>query len=375
MAQRCALRLTVWLAGFVVLAALSASAQGALCLTAVTLTDFPASSPPATDSLYQDAVGIYLADNLRMASSERAHATGAVPLDSLPSRLILHAPPDVRPAPRAGAFSYPAVSGLSDQSKDSRAVPVGATELFSLGPTGSVQVMTGHPAGGMANWSHATETALSFVRPHVNVQMMMTLEMGGSGPTTSFEGSGMEPRALLAVDHQTRVDSLEIGTATPRFGTRLAPTPLDEPQTAIAADLDLGLLPTFLSQMGLGVSLVVSRGQNTGNLRVALVGITELPVDWAPRERPYEHPSGLTLNPFGETSFHQQPVFPGGIGQNRPIQTTTAPTTPPGEEGGGGGGKPGGPTPIEPVVPEPGTIAFLAGALPILLACRRRRKR
>ena len=130
--------------------------------------------------------------------------------------------------------------------------------------------------------------------------------------------------------------------------------------------LDLGVLPTFLSQMGLSISVVAARGRETGNTTVALVGTTELPVDWAPRERPYNHPQGLTVDSLvgvgggGEYGF-------GGAG------------------GGGGSGPPGtppnSPTPPTPVnpnpppVPEPATLALLGGALAVALARRKTRSK
>jgi len=265
-----------------------------------------------------------------------------------------------QPPVQLASLEFPDVSGLADLGSGGRDVPLRDTTFFSMGPGGFGGVMSGRPAGGIENWSHITRTAISYIRPSVNVQMMLALEVPGTAPVSDFEGPGLEPHAYLAIDRQTKVNSADIGANTPRFGRRAAPIPTDEPQTAVAAGLDLGLLPTFLSQMGVGVSVVASRGQETGNLRVALVGIAELPVDWAPRERPYQHPVGLAEQPLAAAVYEPYPS--GNIGYSR------GPS--PGNGGGGGGLTPIVPTPV----PEPATLAALAVASAITLAHRRRRR-
>lgn len=257
------------------------------------------------------------------------------------------------------SLQLPDITGLADLGSGGRDVPLGDTTYFAMGPGGFGGAMSGRPVGGIENWSHVTRTAISYIRPSVNVQMMFAFEVPGVAPVNDFEGAGMDPRAYLAIDRQTKVDSANIGTSTPRFGHRAMPIPPDEPQTAVAAGLDLGLLPTFLSQMGIGISVVASRGTETGNLRVALVGTAELPVDWAPRERPYQHPVGLAEQPLlAASTLWDYPS--GGIGDSRP---------PNGGNGGGGTT----PTPITPTpVPEPTMLAGLAAAAITLLLRRRR---
>jgi len=264
-------------------------------------------------------------------------------------------PPPVQPV----SFQFPEVTGLADLGSGGRDVPLGDTTFFAMGPGGFGGVMSGRPAGGIENWSHITRTAISYIRPSVNVQMMLAFEVPGTTPVNDFEGPGLEPHAYLAIDRQTKVDSADIGASTTRFGRRATPIPPDEPQTAVTAGLDLGLLPTFLAQMGVGVSVVASRGTETGDLRVALVGTAELPVDWAPRERPYQHPIGLAAEPIlAAAAVWEYPS--GNIGSSR-------------RPGGDGGGN-GGPTPITPrPVPEPSMLAGLAAASAIALLRRRRR--
>lgn len=280
----------------------------------------------------------------------------------LTTTVVAYNAPAVSHGPEApielASLQAPRVTGLADLGSGGRSVPLGDTTFFSMGPGGFGGVMTGRPAGGIENWSHINRTAISYIRPSVNVQMMLAVEVPGTEPAGRFEGPGLEPHAYLAIDRQTKVDSADIGASTPRFGRRPTPIPTDEPQTAVTAGLDLGLLPTFLSQMGVGISVVASRGRETGNLRVALVGTAELPVDWAPRERPYQHPVGLARDPILAASVETH--YPSG-----------------GVSGGGppGPGPGGGPTPIAPTpVPEPGTLAALAVASAITLAYRRRRR-
>jgi hypothetical protein len=210
----------------------------------------------------------------------------------------------------------------------------------------------------MGNWTDAGETSISYIRPHVNVEMMLSLEMPGGNRPADFEGPGFEPHAYLDIDHQTRVNSADIGASTSQFGGHPTSQPVDEPQTAVSVGLDLGLLPTFLAQMGMSLSVVVSHGQDTGDTRVALVGTTELPVDWIPREQPIQHPKGLGQLPL-EGSEIAQPGYLSGIGSGNP------PASPPGSPPL---------TPIFPVVPEPATLVLLACGAASILARRKARR-
>jgi hypothetical protein len=293
--------------------------------------------------------------------------TGAVMTESVsPSALLNHptaagrASPDSALASLPSSVVFPEVSGLAGAASDEGSIPWGNTASLSLGPGGFGRILTGRPAsGGMAYWTDANETALSYIRPHVNIEMMLTLELPGAGGSTDFEGAGMVPRAFLEVDHLAKVDSRNIGSGTEHFGGRQTSTPVDEPQSAVAVGLDLGILPTFLSQMGLSVSLVASRGQETGSTRLALVGTTELPIDWATRERPIQNPVGKPADELvsgpGSTGFPSG----GGSGSGGAPETTAPRTTPP--------------TPITPT-PEPATLGLLVAGLAGALAARRRRR-
>jgi len=270
--------------------------------------------------------------------------------------------PAAAPPAQLASFEYPQATGLGDIGSGGRDVPLGDARYFVSGPGGYGTVLTGRPPGGLDNWSHVTRTAISYIRPNVNIQMMLALDVPGATPAGDFEGPGFNPHALLAIERETRMHSADLGATTAEFGRPLRPLPPDEPQTALTVGLDLGVLPTFLSQMGMGVSIVASRGQETGNLRVALVGTTELPVDWTPIERPYQHPAGQGMeypvvnSPWGYPD--------GGVSGGR-------------VPGGGGGGPPTPITPItpSPPVPEPATVLTLLGGMAATMAYNRRRRR
>lgn len=275
-----------------------------------------------------------------------------------PSMVVFHAPHPMAPIAadlmaRLTEQAVGDVNGLVGSDKDEGAVPLGTTAVMGLSPGGFGRVMTGRPLGRMENWADAAETSISYIRPHVNAQMVVALEIPGTQQPAGFEGLGIQPRAYVDVAHYTRIDAADMGATSGRFGRRVAPPPVDEPQTALAVGLDLGILPTFLSQMGLSLTLVASRGQETGDTRLALVGTTELPVDWRPRERPIQHPAGLAAYPV-ESYSGTPPVFRGGGVSNHDF--------PP-------------PPPPPPPVPEPATLALVGSALAASMAGRWFRRR
>jgi hypothetical protein len=285
-----------------------------------------------------------------------------------PRTVVFEAPAEL-PAP-TGLVSlvYPEVTGLANSSSDERANPLSDATVLALGPGGVGRYMNGKPDGSIANWILANESAISYIRPHVNVQMMLALE--ASAGAAAFEGPGLEPHAYLAVDHRMRVDSADIGSGTDAFGRRPVETPAQESQTAMAVGLDLGILPTFLAQMGMNISVVASQGQETGNVKVALVGTAELPIDWLPRERPINHPTGLAIYPYILASNPHQ-FGHGGIGAGGRLGNGNGGN---GGNGGGGGGGGGGPIPIVPVVPEPASLLLIGLGAIATWAGRRRRQ-
>ena len=287
-----------------------------------------------------------------------------------PTPMVLHAPggaADTEMAPLTQLGFFPAVKGLVGSDQDERAVPLGSTAVMGLNPGGFGRVMSGRPLGRMGSWSEAAETSISYVRPHINAQMVVALEFPGNQRPADFEGLGIQPRAYLDIEHFARVDAADLHSNSDRFGRRQPAPRSEEPETAVAVGLDLGILPTFLSQMGLSLSLVATRGQETGGTRLALVGTTELPVDWRPNERPIDHPRGVAIEPLaGGDAVAPQNLGGGGVPQGGAPQSVGA---------GGGGGGGGGPIPITPTppVPEPGTLTLLGGALAAVMAGRRAR--
>jgi hypothetical protein len=282
-----------------------------------------------------------------------------------PTRTVLHAPAQ-RPAEvHLVTFAYPDVKGLVDGSNDERAVPLGDAAMLGMGPGGYGHVMSGRPSGRAAHWSDTVETSISYVRPHINTQMVVALEIPSVAGTAAFEGLGLDSRAYMDIGHLARVDSASLGGNSDRFGRRPAPPAPDEAQTALSVGLDLGILPTFLAQMGMSVSLVASRGQQSGDARIALVATTELPVDWSPHERPFQHPRGVSVNQT-DTADYVAGYYSGGSGVPRS-------SLPPGSGGGGGGGSPLTPITPTPPVPEPATLALLGVGAVLALVRRRTR--
>jgi len=252
-------------------------------------------------------------------------------------------------------------------------VPLSTFEVLAMTPGGYGRLLAGQP-GNLEYWSNACETAISYIRPNVSVQMILTFLMPGGEQGTTFEGSGFDANARLTVDHHTKVHSEEVGSGTQLFGLYQVPPPLNEPQTAVAAGVDLGILPTFLAQMGLNLAIVASRGEESGDLRIALVGTGEMPIDWAPRERPIQHLAGLPVNPLvNEESPY--PFASASVGSGRlpssgprfPPETPPIPIIPENP-----------PTPITPTppptpVPEPASLALVAAGAVASLILRRRR--
>jgi len=299
--------------------------------------------------------------------------------------LILQAAADASAGPAHSLADLPTIPAEGG-APSSRPGPTVNTAALTMAPGGFGRIQVGRPTGA-DDWSQAGQTSMSYVRPQVNVQMALSLLFPGSQDGNHFEGPGFDSRAQLSVGHRVRVDSAELGGSTESFGLRTAP-PLsqNESQTALAVGMDAGILSTFLSQMGLSVQLVASHGQHSGDVIVALVGTTELPLDWRPREHPEAYPMGRGENPMagaGATfQFSSQGVNAAGI---RAAATTPGSSSPGGGGGGGGGGPPGpgpGPIPIvpltpitpnPPVVPEPATLALMGIGLALAAARKARR--
>lgn len=359
----------------VVVLALAGHAQAALQTDAAGgfLADFRLVATATSEA--RDPVEHYLDTAWRQAGGRNLYITNPVEPQETPvrrdttPRMILQAP-----APQANLADVGLGTASFDPEESGRAIPPKNLASLNMGPGSFCNVMSGRIAPGTTSWTQGNKTGISYIRPHVNIQMLMALEIPAASTEDTFEGPGFRPQALLAIDDQPKVDSRDIGSNTAQFGNRPRSAPSTEGQTGVTVGLDLGLLPTFLSQMGMGVSVVASRGQETGNLRMAIVGITELPVDWAPHERPIQHPTGMAVYPIVDMAAHEFAFTSGNISGSHPRDTGgTTPDLPPGEgDTGTSTGKLIPIIPITPVVPEPATLALLGSALAVMAARRLR---
>jgi hypothetical protein len=290
--------------------------------------------------------------------------------------LILEAAGDNTPGPATSLTDFAALS-LSGPAPSAGAGQPSNTAALTMAPGGFGRLQVGRPTGA-DDWSQAGQTSMSYVRPQVNVQMALALLFPGSQNGNHFEGPGFDSRAQLSVGHRVRVDSADLGRSTESFGVHSAmPLSQDESQTALAVGMDAGILSTFLSQMGLSVQVVASQGQRSGDVIVALVGTTELPIDWAPGATPGVHPAGQGENANADSGvtflFVSQGIDTTGVGASAPAG---------GGRGGGGGGERFGLipitpltpiTPTPPVIPEPATLALLGAGLAWATARKARR--
>jgi hypothetical protein len=84
------------------------------------------------------------------------------------------------------------------------------------------------------------------------------------------------------------------------------------------------------------------------------VGTTELPVDWAPRERPWQHPTAVGAQTLLAEAGRPISWTDGGVsGGGTPATAVSPPSKP------------------TPTVPEPATLTLLGLAATALLARRR----
>ena len=220
-------------------------------------------------------------------------------------------------------------------------------------------------AGDAIKWSHSTETALSYVRPHRNLQMAIQIDTEG-GRADAISEPMMGTSAELVDNLKVELDSKEMLLYSAAFG-RMSEAPDRRKTVAGRVGIDMGLLPAVLAECGISATVVVGVSENPGPF---LSVVTNVEV---PDERPQQD--------FTESFYRQPIVFDISPSRNASYGgggLATEERLPFEENGGNGGnghgedGRTEGKIEIVPV-PEPSTMLLL-GAGAALLAARRRRK-
>jgi hypothetical protein len=272
------------------------------------------------------------------------------------------------------ALSLPALAEARSKALASGAgggLPDGTTgrpsddfSYLGLGPKMFAILRSGTPAGGLEQWSHSTETALSYVQPHRQLEFVVKF----FGETKAEAGDSLSAAPIRSqeqlVDNlHVDVDSANMRLRSQEYGRIDTRTEHKEPPSGrmVAFGMELGLLPAVVGNVGLNSELIIGRSSNPG-FYIGMATNVALPVergssrggpDLAYRP-PYDFSSSASESPgvnFGS----------GGVGG------TGAPAT-------GGGVTPFTPiTPIVPITPtpEPGTLLLLAAGSAWLAARRR----
>ncbi|MDK1030429.1 MAG: PEP-CTERM sorting domain-containing protein [Planctomycetia bacterium] len=253
---------------------------------------------------------------------------------------------------------------------DERHVPYRDTSLLNLGPTGSFTIRRGMPPAQVARWRDLGETNISYIRPHANVQVLLNITLPSLSAPGDFQFSDLKTHAVMNMNHDPRVDSRRLGRRESLFGGSGVKRDKPRVATALAGGIDIGLLPTFLTQMGINLGLAISRDEESGATEVALVATTEVATDWIPTEIPEMHPRHNPVPLVTATGQAAQRFGSGSFAGTRRIRERRprGPQEPP-------------PIPLEPepeeppVIPEPATaVTLLIGAAALFLKRRRSRR-
>jgi len=287
------------------------------------------------------------------------------------SPTVVYSAPEVE-LPKLQANAKTDVWEMADIGGDESGNPLADFSYLSLGPSAFALLRSGRPTGGAIKWSHSTETALSYVRPHRNVQVAIQIDSEGGRADAISEP--MVGTSTEFVDNlRVELDSKEMLPYSAAFG-RMAETPGRRKTVAgrvVALGIDMGLLPAVLAECGISATVVVGVSENPGPF-LSLVTNVEVPDERQQQdftESFYRQPIILDISP---SSRHI------GFGGSGLATEDTLPFEEFGGGGNGGGGEPGrteGRIQIIPEpVPEPSMMMMLLGGGTALLAARRRKK-
>lgn len=267
---------------------------------------------------------------------------------------------------RGKALASGAGGGLPDATTGR---PSDDFSYLGLGPKTFTVLRSGRPSGGLEQWSHATETSLSYVQPRRHLEFVVKF-FGESNAerTDSLSDSPLRSQVQLIDDLHVDVDSSNMRARSSTYGQIETTGASKEPPAGrmLAVGLDLGLLPAVVGNLGLNSALLIGRSSNPG-LYVGLAMNVEFPSDRGTQgapdvayRPPYDVGSGGAEGPglnFGG----------GGLGTGNVSGATGAATN----NGANGGEIPISLTPTGPEVPEPGTLLLVAAGGAWLAARRR----
>ncbi|MBN2584280.1 MAG: PEP-CTERM sorting domain-containing protein [Planctomycetes bacterium] len=286
------------------------------------------------------------------------------------SNSLIFSSPEIEPPKRK--VSKSAKYEMADIGDDEIGNPLCDFSYLSLGPQLYVMARSGRPTGDALKWSHAPETALSYVRPHRNLQVGFQID-SETGRSASASDDIVSTSVEFVDNLKVELDSKELLPYSAAFGqmAETATEPKRHPGRAFSIGFSLGLLPAAIADSSVSATVVVGVSNNPGPY-VSIVTNIEVPderVQETFEQSDYLPPIVNLVSDAGR----QVGFGGGGVADDE--------DTPGGTEGGGGGGGGGEPDRTKgkiKIVPEPvpePTTMLLFGAGLAMLARRRHGKR